>query len=216
MNIEKLKIMLSMNPKEFQNIILQENQELFEYLSFFRKEDEIKNVISIIQDDEINEESEKNILINLLSIEPFSSPIVEKFIETKFLNEKDFIKKVDLVRLTTYHLVDSLEELKRKIRNDKTTHDKDETSKKLEAIIKEIKKHEKKLEESENLKNSNHQLKELKNKINKIEKELNTKSLQELEKKMNDYIKLKEEMQNIMQEIEMSKKIFTTLPKDEA
>lgn len=216
MSIDRFKIILNKSTDEFQKLIISEGIELYESLVYFMQVDKIDKIIEIIKNNELKDQ-DKNVLKNLLALEPFSSPIIEKFLESKFLENSEFIDKIDYVKTISYGVIASLEKHKKDIRR---ITDKDvkigKTQEKLNAVLQEIEKNSKDLKNLQDQKDGNKRLAEIKNEIENIQKELQVNSTEELEKKLKEYMEYRNKIYKIQEEIEKSSELFKTLPKDEA
>jgi hypothetical protein len=215
-NLEKFRILLNKPVEEFSLLLQHGNEELIINIFCALKDENIDKVVAFIKSDE--QIGNGYILDNLLQLEPLSLPIVDRFIKSGFLDEYDFIKRVDAIRNITSHILETLRKEKLKIRRNAN----EESSKPnnsmdlLQQVIDEIEKHSERLKNLKDTKEKNIELKELKAKILEIEDELNVKNIEEMDDKLKNYQKKKKDIDKIKEEINKSKELFTRLPKDGA
>ena len=139
-NLEKFKIILRKPVKEFQDLIEVDSEELILHLVCGLKDEHSEKIVSFIEEDEID--GFGNVLNNLLLLEPFSSKIINEFIESDFLDENDFIKRADNIRNITTTIIENLQKQKVKIRKDgKDFRYIGSVEDKLADVINELKKH---------------------------------------------------------------------------
>jgi hypothetical protein len=218
-NLNRFKSILSKSPAEFkQDIINGNNEDLIINLLYFCKEDNIDRIIELIKDDEKNEVTNGNILNNLLQLEPLSLPIIDKFIQSDYLDKNNFCFRVDKVRQISSAILNSLNQQKIKIRNGcgKSVKNIMDSEEQLNEVLNELEKHKKELEFLEQKRLQNNNLKIIKEKIAKLRSELNVENIQELEERLEMYRAKKAEIDKIKQGIKSSENIFQKLPRDEA
>jgi len=215
-NLEKFRIFLEKDPEEFHKLIIENNEDLILNLICALKNSNISKIIAIIKEAEKNGNS--NILDNLLQLEPFSNPIIEEFIKSGFLNELEFVERVDKVRKITSNLLNSLVEEKKFIRKNASTQISsiNSSQKELELVLKEIQKYENELKILKDKKENDKKLKNLQKEINLIKKELQARNIKSLELELEKLKKQKAEIDSLKEEIEKSKNLFKNLPKDGA
>ncbi len=212
-DIERLKIILNKPMQEFQKTVQDNSEDLFAGMVYFQKDENIDRVIRAIKDNELKDE-QKNILHNLLQLEPFSSKIIDEFINSDFLNSSDFIVRVDKVREVSSHILNSLQKQKLKIRKEKNDSSKVEAD--LKDVLKELNKYQDILDKTKRKQNEEKKITTIKREIAKIEKELKFDNVDELEKILNDYRDKKKEILEISKEIVNSKDLIKNLPKDKS
>ena len=212
-SLDEFKIILNQPLDNFKSYIQEYSSELFNNLVFFQKKENLTKFVRIIKDNEL-EDQEKNILNNLLQLEPFTLPVIELFINSNFLKESDFIYRIDKVREITSNMFQTLQTQKLQIRKDENVNTKIE--KKLEEVIRELAKHEDKLNSLKKKQEKEKRIIQVKAEIQQIETELKISNLAELKDKLKQYKSKKYEIDKISIEIEQSKKLFQNLPKDES
>jgi len=207
---------LTLDTDSFQKKVTSYNKDLFEALFCAIDESNVDEVVTFIK--EQVKENRDEVLNNLLLVEPLSLPIIEKFIASRFFDDEEFIRKIDIIRTITSTIVKNLQKRKLEIR--KNNNDKKVSLKsvenELEAVLKEIDKHSEILEKKRELLSKTGELGKIKEEIKKIERELQVNNRQELERELDNYKKIKQEIDRIKEEIENSKIVFTTLPEDKA
>ena len=214
-NLEKFKIILRKPVKEFQDLIEVDSEELILHLVCGLKDEHSEKIVSFIQEDEID--GFGNVLNNLLLLEPFSSKIINEFIESDFLDENDFIKRADNIRNITTTIIENLQKQKVKIRKDgKDFRYMGSVEDKLADVINELKKHKNILDMLQAEKDKDNELSMIKSQIDEIEKELDIKTRKEMDSKLKYYQERKQEIDTIQKEINESKELYKILPKDGA
>lgn len=214
-NLEKFKIILRKPVKEFQDLIEVDSEELILHLVCGLKDEHSEKIVSFIQEDEID--GFGNVLNNLLLLEPFSSKIINEFIESGFLEENDFIKRADNIRNITTTIIENLQKQKVKIRKDgKDFRYMGSVEDKLADVINELKKHKNILDMLQAKKDKDNELSMIKSQIDEIEKELDIKTRKEIDSKLKYYQERKQEIDRIQKEINESKELYKILPKDGA
>jgi len=215
-NLEKFRIFLKKEPKEFNRLIKNGNQELIINLFCALEEKNIDKIVTFIKDDELH--GSAYILDNLLQLEPVSLPIIDRFINSIFLDEGSFIERVDKVRKISSNILETLTVEKKKIRKDAKDKNSNvnNSSDLLQQVMDEIKKHSKKLEELKEKQKKDKELESIKIQILEIEKELDIKNIEEMDEKLKYYKNKKKSIDKIQEEINESKELFTSLPKDGA
>ena len=214
--IEKLRIILSKPVEEFNQLIQDGNEELVINILCALKNENIDKVIVFIKNNE--RIGEGNILNNLLQLEPFSLPIIDEFIKSGFLDEDEFIERVDKVRKVTSHILETLKAEKLKIRKG-INEEKNATNSSadlLQQVINEVEKHSDKLKNLKEKQKNDRELETLKSQILEIEKELEVENIEEMNEKLKYYQNRKKEIDKIKIEITNSKALFVSLPKDGA
>jgi len=209
-NFTKFRILLEKSPQEFKELLNTNPKEIYINLFEAIKKETIPEIIEFIKDDELHNNG--YILDNLLLLEPLSLPIINSFIESGFLDEIDFIKRLEISRTLGLNILSNLQKLKMKIRNDKSISG--ISSDNLNNLLKEVDKHKNELESLKKQKEAKIELKNLQEEIQNIKKELAVSNQKELEEQLKFYKLKKEEIDKIKKEIELSKQIFKTLPKD--
>ena len=214
-NLEKFKIILRKPVKEFQDLIEVDSEELILHLVCGLKDEHSEKIVSFIQEDEID--GFGNVLNNLLLLEPFSSKIINEFIESGFLEENDFIKRADNIRNITTTIIENLQKQKVKIRKDgKDFRYMGSVEDKLADVINELEVHKNILDMLQAKKDKDNELSMIKSQIDEIEKELNIKTRKEMDSKLKYYQERKQEIDRIQKEINESKELYKILPKDGA
>lgn len=214
-NLEKFKIILRKPVKEFQDLIEVDSEELILHLVCGLKDEHSEKIVSFIQEDEID--GFGNVLNNLLLLEPFSSKIINEFIESGFLEENDFIKRADNIRNITTTIIENLQKQKVKIRKDgKDFRYMGSVEDKLADVINELEVHKNILDMLQAKKDKDNELSMIKSQIDEIEKELNIKTRKEMDSKLKYYQERKQEIDTIQKEINESKELYKILPKDGA
>ena len=215
-NLEKFRIFLNKESEEFNEVIKNGNEEFILNLFCALEEENIDKIVTFIKNDEQN--ARGYILNNLLQLEPVSLPIIDRFIKSGFLDEYSFIKRVDMVRKISSHILETLRKEKLKIRKGSNDEGQDiyNSSILLQQVMNEIEKHSEKLEELKEKQEKDKELESIKNQILEIEKELNITNIEDMDEKLKYYINKKKVIDQIQEEINESKKTFTSLPKDGA
>ena len=214
-NLEKFKIILRKPVKEFQDLIEVDSEELILHLVCGLKDEHSEKIVSFIQEDEID--GFGNVLNNLLLLEPFSSKIINEFIESGFLEENDFIKRADNIRNITTTIIENLQKQKVKIRKDgKDFRYMGSVEDKLADVINELEVHKNILDMLQAKKDKDNELSMIKSQIDEIEKELDIKTRKEMDSKLKYYQERKQEIDRIQKEINESKELYKILPKDGA
>lgn len=214
-NLEKFKIILRKPVKEFQDLIEVDSEELILHLVCGLKDEHSEKIVSFIQEDEID--GFGNVLNNLLLLEPFSSKIINEFIESGFLEENDFIKRADNIRNITTTIIENLQKQKVKIRKDgKDFRYMGSVEDKLADVINELEVHKNILDMLQAKKDKDNELSMIKSQIDEIEKELDIKTRKEMDSKLKYYQERKQEIDTIQKEINESKELYKILPKDGA
>ena len=214
-NLEKFKIILRKPVKEFQDLVEEDSEELILHLVCGLKDEHSEKIVSFIQEDEID--GFGNVLNNLLLLEPFSSKIINEFIESGFLDENDFIKRADNIRNITTTIIENLQKQKVKIRKDgKDFRYMGSVEDKLADVINELEVHKNILDMLQAKKDKDNELSMIKSQIDEIEKELNIKTRKEMDSKLKYYQERKQEIDTIQKEINESKELYKILPKDGA
>jgi len=214
-NLEKFKIILRKPVKEFQDLIEVDSEELILHLVCGLKDEHSEKIVSFIQEDEID--GFGNVLNNLLLLEPFSSKIINEFIESGFLEENDFIKRADNIRNITTTIIENLQKQKVKIRKDgKDFRYMGSVEDKLADVINELEVHKNILDMLQAKKDKDNELSMIKSQIDEIEKELDIKTRKEIDSKLKYYQERKQEIDRIQKEINESKELYKILPKDGA
>jgi len=214
-NLEKFKIILRKPVKEFQDLIEVDSEELILHLVCGLKDEHSEKIVSFIQEDEID--GFGNVLNNLLLLEPFSSKIINEFIESDFLDENDFIKRADNIRNITTTIIENLQKQKVKIRKDgKDFRYMGSVEDKLADVINELEVHKNILDMLQAKKDKDNELSMIKSQIDEIEKELDIKTRKEMDSKLKYYQERKQEIDTIQKEINESKELYKILPKDGA
>jgi hypothetical protein len=205
---------LQQDTDNFQKYLYSNNKEFLESCFCGLDNSNLNRVVDFLK--EQIQKDRYEVLDNLLLLEPLSLPIINKFIESKFLDREKFVKQIDIIRRISFRIVDNLIKHKLKIRNTQKEALPKSTEDELKLVIKEIDKHKNILEEQKILLSKKGELGKIKDEINEIEKELKINNLQELEKKLNSYKKIKDDIDTIKKEIEESKIMFKFLPQDKA
>ena len=190
--------------KDISEFEKQDKQEVMGILfEILQNEKLLNEAIEEIKEDIRNDN--KKIFTNLLFTMPFSTKIVEKFLELKYLDDEDIYEELKILFNTHSKILEILQKIKRKLKDKKfTSVDIDE---KLKDVEKELNKHQEIFEKEKIL---DKKLKELK----KIQNQ--ERSLEVLEKEIESLKKAKKEYETLVKEVEKSKKIFANLPKDES
>ena len=215
-NLEKFRIFLNKEPEEFNELIKNGNEEFILNLFCALEEENIDKIVTFIKNDEKN--ANGYILNNLLQLEPVSLPIIDRFIKSGFLDEYEFIERVEKVREITSHILDTLKDEKLKIRRG-IKEEKNITNSSadlLQQVLNEVEKHSKKLETLKEKQKNYKELEKLKSQILEIEKELKIKNIEEMKDKLKYYQNKKKDIDKIKDEISKSKELFTVLPEDGA
>ena len=214
-NLEKFKIILRKPVNEFQELIEVDSEELILHLVCGLKDEHSEKIVSFIQEDEID--GFGNVLNNLLLLEPFSSKIINEFIESGFLEKNDFIKRADNIRNITTTIIENLQKQKVKIRKDgKDFRYMGSVEDKLADVINELEVHKNILDMLQAKKDKDNELSMIKSQIDEIEKELDIKTRKEMDSKLKYYQERKQEIDTIQKEINESKELYKILPKDGA
>jgi len=185
--------------ESFQNY--ENKKEIVEVL--FEAQNHIDEVVRLIKSDFI--EDEGNIFTNLLSLLPFSSPIVGKFLETALVSQKDVLNKLDLIFETTSNMKNLLTRMKRMVKDDGFSFS--QIEERLNEVEKELKKYEKELQKKQELQKKI-------NRLNYLENEV--KDIKELESYIKKLESAKSTIDFLKKDIDKSRRIFRDICKGDA
>jgi len=177
-------------------------KEIVEILFEAKKEENINNVVNLIRDDLLRDEG--NIFNNLLYLFPFSSDIVEKVLESGFIEKKDLLHRLDIVFETTSNMGRLLTHIKKLVRDDNFAFSKIEEN--LNEVNKELKKYEEQFQKKKELQDKLKKINFLKNEV---------KDIKELESYIEKLRDAKSIIDKLKKEIDKSKRIFRDVCKDE-
>jgi len=176
-------------------------KEIVEVL--FEAEKNLDEVVSLIKSDVL--EDDYTIFTNLLSLYPFSAKIIEKLLNSGFIEQKDLVEKLDIVFEASSEMGNLITKLKKMVRNESIAFS--NLNEKLNELNKELEKYQKEFEKKKELQEKINELNTLKNEVSDISE------LEEYEKKLQ---KSKATLESLKEEIKTSKKAFNSICKGDA
>ncbi len=174
--LKKMVNILNIEPREFlERLKKNKNKQnifLINSLLNYMQEDNIKDFINEIKENE-KQDKDVHVLQNLLALQPFSLPIINKFIESEFIEEYDFCVRVDKTMQITSTILEKLQEQKRIIRKGASLQANIKDSEdQLQEVKNELEKHENYLLRKKEKIDSLTKIRIAKEKSKEVEKEL--------------------------------------------
>jgi len=191
-----MKNIITILKQEYSKFIISSKNQKFVYdLLEALKEENIDSLVDAIKKDELDKDG-GNIFNNLLTLQPFSFPIIENFIENNyFAGDNDFYVRVDKTMQISSHILEKLQNQKRRIRTDSTDDNLRSSEKQLLEVITELNKQKEILTIIANKKRQNDLLQKVKDEINTIESSFDETDMLDLKSEI--YRKLDKNFRNL-------------------